>query len=109
MLQVGEKRARDLLLTARLFSAAEAHGLGLVNEIVEPEALMPRVQALAESLLANSPAGMRATKILLANQSRAWLDSALEYSMEANARSRESDDFHEGIASFLEKRKPVWR
>ena len=47
-LQVGDKRCRDLLLTGRLFGAAEAQQLGLVNEIVEPEELMARAHALAE-------------------------------------------------------------
>ncbi len=55
-LQIGDKRSRDLLLTARIFDAAEAHRLGLVNEVVPPERLAERVRQLAESLVANSPA-----------------------------------------------------
>src|SRR5208337_3346268 len=54
-LQIGEKRARDLLLTGRLFDAAEAYRLGLVNEVVTPDHLTERVQALAQVLVANSP------------------------------------------------------
>jgi methylglutaconyl-CoA hydratase len=107
-LQVGEKRARDLLLTARLFSAEEAFSYGLVTEVVAAEGLHARVAALAQSLIANSPTSLRATKRLLADQNRAWLDAALHFSMEANARSRETADFREGIAAFLEKRKPIW-
>jgi len=108
MLQIGEKRARDLLLTARLFAAEEAHSLGLVNEIVAAEALPARAEALAQTLLQNSPASLRATKQLLAAQSRPWLDAAIEQSMKANAASRETADFREGVAAFLEKRKPNW-
>ncbi len=78
VLQVGDKRARELLLTGRLFSAAEAHTLGLVNEIVPAEDLATRVQSLAATLLANSPTSLRATKLLLAAQNRAWLDKALD-------------------------------
>jgi methylglutaconyl-CoA hydratase len=107
-LQVGEKRARDLLLTARLFTAEEALSYGLVTEVVTAEDLQARVETLAQSLTANSPLSLRATKHLLADQNRAWLDAALHCSMEANARSRETADFREGIASFLEKRKPQW-
>lgn len=107
-LQIGEKRSRDLLLTGRLFDAEEAHRLGLVNEIVAPEKLAERVQALADGLIANSPQSLKATKQLLAQQNREWLDSAVTQALEANAQSRETADFREGITAFLEKRKPVW-
>ena len=107
-LQVGDKRSRDLLLTGRLFDAEEALKLGLVNEIVAPGDLMARVQTLAQTLMANSPASLSATKQLLGVQNRAWLDTALAEAMAANAASRETGDFREGIAAFLEKRKPVW-
>ena len=107
-LQIGDKRARDLLLTGRFFDAAEAYRLGLVNEVVQPDALDQRVLALAQVLAANSPESIAATKRLLATQNKAWLDAAIEQAMEANARARETADFREGVASFLEKRKPVW-
>lgn len=107
-LQVGEKRARDLLLTGRLFTAEEAFGLGLVTEVVAAGTIAERVQACCERLIANSPGSLRATKLLLAEQNRLWLDKALAESMKANAASRETHDFREGVAAFLEKRKPVW-
>ena len=108
-LQVGDKRCRDLLLSGRHFGAVEARDLGLVNEIVERDELQPRAHALARSLLANSPQSMSATKRLLAAQNRSWLDAAIVAAMQANAESRESEDFREGITAFLEKRKPVWK
>ena len=108
VLQIGEKQARGLLLTGRLFDAAEAYRLGLVNEVVAAEELGTRVHALAETLAANSPESVRATKRLLAAQSKTWLDVAIELGMEANAGSRETADFYEGVTAFLEKRKPVW-
>jgi len=108
-LQVGEKHARDLLLTGRLFSAEEAHRIGLVNEVVQPEHLRQRVLELATCLKRNSPASMAATKCLLAAQNKAWLDRAIEMSLAANAESRGTPDFREGVAAFLEKRKPVWK
>lgn len=107
-LQVGDKRSRDLLLTARLFDAAEAHRLGLVNEVIAPEALNGRVRELAALLMANSPASLATTKRLLAAQNKAWLDAAIGLAMEANAEARETADFKEGVAAFLEKRKPAW-
>ena len=108
-LQVGDKRCRDLLLTGRLFGATEALHLGLVNEIVEREELAPRAHALANSLMCNSTESISATKQLLAAQNRAWLDAAIIAAMQANAESRETADFREGVSAFLEKRKPVWK
>jgi methylglutaconyl-CoA hydratase len=106
--QVGEKQARDLLLTGRIFSAEEALRLGLVNEIVEPERLLPRAHELAGKLIENSPSSLRATKELLAQSINEELDRRLEASIEENARIRQTHDFREGISSFLEKRKPRW-
>jgi methylglutaconyl-CoA hydratase len=107
-LQIGDKRSRDLLLTGRLFDASEAYRLGLVNEVVEAENLSEQVNALAEVLMSNSPTSLAATKRLLAAQNKQWLDAAIAAAMEANAESRKTSDFHEGVSAFLEKRKPVW-
>jgi methylglutaconyl-CoA hydratase len=107
-LQVGDKQARSLLLTGRPFDAAEAFRLGLVNEVVEHEDLASRVRALADTLVANSSQSIGATKRLLAAQNKAWLDTAIAIAMDVNAQARETADFREGIAAFLEKRKPFW-
>jgi methylglutaconyl-CoA hydratase len=108
VLQIGEKQARDLLLTGRLFTSEEALRLGLVNEVVEVERLESRVRELADVLKANSPESMAATKRLLAAQNKVWLDAAIAKALAANAESRGTHDFREGVAAFLEKRKPVW-
>jgi methylglutaconyl-CoA hydratase len=107
-LQIGDKRTRDILLTGRHFDAAEAHRMGIVNEVVAPEALMERVHSLAHTLAVNSPESLAATKRLMAAQHKAWIDSAIALAMEASARARETGDFSEGLAAYLEKRKPVW-
>ncbi|HEY2362978.1 MAG TPA: enoyl-CoA hydratase-related protein [Candidatus Angelobacter sp.] len=105
---IGEKRARDLLLTGRIFGAEEALRLGLVNEIVAPEQLMPRAQELAAQLLENSPASLQATKKLLADYTREQLDRQIKQAIQSNAAIRQAADFKEGITAFLEKRKPTW-
>jgi methylglutaconyl-CoA hydratase len=107
-LQIGDKCSRDLLLTGRLFDASEAYRLGLVNEVVDAENLDARVNSLAHSLMANSPTALAATKRLIAAQNKTWLDAAIAEAMTANAEARQTPDFQEGVAAFLEKRKPVW-
>ena len=106
--QVGHKIARDLLMTGRLFDAAEAHRFGLVNEVVEPDRLMARARELAALLLENSPSSVRLTKTLINGFLAETLDAQIAQAVEDNARIRTTADFREGISSFLEKRKPVW-
>jgi methylglutaconyl-CoA hydratase len=106
--QVGEKQARDLLLTGRLFGADEAARMGLINEIVPPENLMTRARELAALLMENSTSSLRATKQLLTNHARAEIDSQSDAAVRENAAIRNTADFREGISSFLEKRKPTW-
>ncbi len=67
--QIGEKRTRELLLSGRIIKAEEACRLGLVTRIVQQEDLMAEAQALAQSLLQNSPQAMRAVKELLVGHS----------------------------------------
>ena len=107
-LQIGEKQARDLLLTARLFTAEEAMRLGLVNEVVEAEKLETRCAEIVGVLKGNSPEALAATKRLLRVQNKEWLDGAIAHALVANAEARGTHDFREGVAAFLEKRKPVW-
>src|SRR6201998_4728056 len=106
--QVGEKIARDLLLTGRIFGADEAARRGLVSEIVPPENLMTRARELAALLMENSSASLRATKQLLTDHARAEIDAQIGAAARENAAIRTTADFREGITSFLEKRKPVW-
>lgn len=107
--QIGDKRARDLLLTGRLVEATEAKALGLVSEIVAPEKLMARAYELAGQLSEASPSSLTRAKRLLVCAASSALDADLERAVLENARIRCTPDFKEGIASFLEKRKPVWK
>jgi len=108
MRQVGEKIARDLLLTGRLFDAEEAKRIGLINEIVSGEKLLERARELAALLLENSPASLRYTKRLISDAVRAEVDMQIETAVRENAAVRSTADFREGVTSFLEKRKPRW-
>ncbi len=106
--QVGHKIARDLLLSGRTFDADDAYRFGLVNEIVDPERLMQRANELAGELALNSPSSMQATKKLINGFISQQLDQQVKQAIEDNARIRTTEDFREGITSFLEKRKPKW-
>jgi len=107
--QIGEKKARDLLLTGRILEAAEAKELGLVNEIVAAENLLARSKELSEALIAASPGSLSRAKRLMTSSAAPGVDHDLERAILENARIRCTPDFKEGLASFLEKRKPVWQ
>jgi methylglutaconyl-CoA hydratase len=106
--QVGEKRAKDLLLSARLVGAEEAERMGLVNEVCAPEGVLSRALARAEALAANAPSSLAMTKLLLASAPSLGLAEGLRYAGELNALARTTDDLKEGVAAFLEKRPPRW-
>jgi methylglutaconyl-CoA hydratase len=106
--QVGEKHARDLLLTGRTIEAAEAYRLGLVTQIVDASNLMSAAQSLAATLLACSPTSLRTAKKLLCDFAAQEIDRELELAAAESARIRSTQDFREGLSSFLEKRAPHW-
>jgi methylglutaconyl-CoA hydratase len=106
--QVGEKVTRDLLLMGRIITAEEAHRLGLVTEVVPAEKLSERAREIAAALLANSPSSLLRTKYLLRRYEESYVDRELEWAIAENGASRSTADFREGLAAFLEKRKPAW-
>jgi methylglutaconyl-CoA hydratase len=82
--------------------------LGLVTQIVDSTDLMPSANALAQTLLLNSPEAMRAVKRLLAKHAKRRLDEELEDGVQANAQQRSSEDFREGVSAFLQHRRADW-
>jgi enoyl-CoA hydratase/carnithine racemase len=104
---LGPSRTKDLVFTGRLLTAAEARDFGLVNRIVEPEAIGEAVRSLALEVASNAPLTLRATKELmrrLAEKRR--LDAGADSDVVELCYT--SDDFREGVTAFLEKRKPKW-
>jgi methylglutaconyl-CoA hydratase len=106
--QVGEKRTRELLLSGRILKSDEACRLGLVTRIVPPEELLAEANALAQSLLLNSPQAMRAVKELLAGHATNQLDVEIEDAIAVAADQRSTEDFREGVRAFLEHRHAEW-
>jgi methylglutaconyl-CoA hydratase len=96
------------LLSGKILKAQEALELGLVTQIVEQDDLMPTAQALAQTLLLNSPQAMQAVKRLLAKHAKRRLDEELEDAIEANAQQRSTEDFKEGVLAFKQHRRADW-
>lgn len=107
--QIGERRARDLLLTGRLIEAGEALAWGMVHRIVEPDHLLECAREWAGELLCASPASLAACKGLLARLPLESVEAGLELAAQENAAMRQTAEFREGISAFLEKRSPHWR
>ncbi len=107
---IGERAARRYLLTAERFFALEAQSLGLVHEVVPDEQLEVRGRRLTEALLAGGPGALQAAKKLISDVARRPLDDGLaEETAHRIAELRGGEEAREGIAAFLEKRKPSWR
>jgi methylglutaconyl-CoA hydratase len=107
-IQIGDKRARDLLLTGRLIGAEEAAALGLVTRVVPEPELMREARSVAEKLTRNSPAAMAATKRLLSRFAERRLLDEIDGAIRASVQMRAHADFREGVSAFLEKREPKW-
>ena len=106
---MGVRAAHRYFLTAERFSADEAHRIGFVHELVDADALEAKVNELALALVSASPAAVRACKKLVQDVAQREIDAALIAStVEGIADIRASDEGREGVASFLQKRKPSW-
>lgn len=106
---MGARAAHRYFLTAERFTAAEAHRIGLVHEVVGTGHLDAQVGAIAAALVANGPAAVRACKKLVQDVAGRELDAELEaMTVAAIADIRASGEGREGVQSFLQKRKPDW-
>lgn len=103
------KAAMEMLLTGDFIDSDKALRLGLVNSVVAADALDAEIQRLAGSILAKSPAAIAAGKKAFYQQLETGLEGAYEIASEAMTCNMGLEDAKEGIDSFLQKRKPVWR
>jgi 2-(1,2-epoxy-1,2-dihydrophenyl)acetyl-CoA isomerase len=106
---LGPARAFEWLASGKKLTAAEAHGWGLVSEVVETDALAGRTAELAAQLAGLPTRGIGMTKRLLDNAVGASLEEQLEREAQLQAVATQTEDFKEGVAAFLEKRPPKFR
>jgi methylglutaconyl-CoA hydratase len=106
---VGVRAARRLTVTAERFGAAEALRLGLVHAVVETGALDSAVERSLASALEGGPEAIAAAKSLFADLSRPVDDATMEETSKRIAAIRAGAEAREGVAAFLDKRKPGWR
>jgi enoyl-CoA hydratase len=107
--QIGYVHAMDLLLTGRLVDAGFAERIGLVNRVVDAAALMPWAIETARTIAANSPAAVQAVKTQISSAIADYAKSREGMEQALGDRVRASPHFEEGVAAFLEKRKPDYR
>ncbi len=103
---IGPARTKEMIFRARLMDAHEAHTVGLFSELVEPESLHQHVQEVAEQIAGNAPLTIQITKESVA---RILAHRRPPHSSDLIVKAYTSDDFHEGVSAFLEKRKPNWQ
>lgn len=107
--KVGEARAKEMLLSGDLFSAAQVLQMGLITHVVENDAIEQHVLQLAKKLVeTNSAESMKLTKQLIADIPAMPIEKALHYAAEMNAQARGTDDCKRGIAAFLNKQNLDW-
>lgn len=106
---MGEQAARRYFITAERFDAAEAQRIGVAHAVVAPEALDATVAGIVKALVNNSPHAVRQAKTLVREIVGQPVDDALLRDTAGRiAAIRASTEGREGVASFLEKRKPTW-
>ena len=105
---VGPAHARDLLLTGRVVGAEEALRLGLVSRVIEPDGFRAEVLATATGIAGTAPIASRLTKLALADDGHADLESCLQWEALAQPVTLATADLQEGIRAAREKRRPVF-
>ncbi|HEX3864750.1 MAG TPA: enoyl-CoA hydratase-related protein [Stellaceae bacterium] len=103
---IGERRAKEIILTGRPFSAQDAHDWGMLNRLCRPDKLLDEVLETARRIADNAPISVRQAKHSIHYGLQMDLASGLMLEIEAYNRMVPTEDRREGIASFNEKRKP---
>jgi enoyl-CoA hydratase/carnithine racemase len=106
---VGERRAKELILSGLPFTAAEAEAWGLVNRVVEPADLVEATLGIARRIAANGPLAVRQAKQAVHRGLQMSVWDGLAFEIEAYNRLVGTEDRREGVLAFNERRKPAFR
>jgi crotonobetainyl-CoA hydratase len=107
--QIPHRAAMGMLLTGRRIKAAEAFGFGLINEVVPAADLDAAVDRWLAEVLACAPLSVRAIKQVVRRTAHLTAAEAQALRLPALVEALHSEDSHEGVRAFVEKRKPVWQ
>jgi enoyl-CoA hydratase len=106
---IGARRAKEIILSGKPFSAEDAHRWGMVNELCESGELMARVRAVAATICDNAPIAVRQAKKAIHFGLQADLTTGLAFEVQAYDRMISTEDRLEGVRAFNEKRKPKFK
>ena len=106
---IGERRAKEVILSGKPFTASQAAEWGLVNAVFPPEELMPAAIETASRIAANAPIAVRQAKQAIHRGQQMSLRDGLAFEIEAYNRTVPTEDRREGVAAFNEKRKPAFK
>ncbi|WPB82993.1 enoyl-CoA hydratase/isomerase family protein [Sediminicoccus rosea] len=106
---VGERRAKEIILTGRPFTAQQALDWGILNAVYPMDDLLPAALETATRIAENAPLSVRQAKKSIHYGLQMDVRTAFRFEIEAYNRLVGTEDRHEGIASFNEKRKPVFK
>ena len=105
----GERRAKELILTGRPFTAADALEWNIVNKVCAPETLMDEVLDTAEKICTNAPLSVRQAKMSIHRGMQMSVRDGIAFEIEAYNRLVGTEDRREGVLAFNEKRKPDFK
>jgi enoyl-CoA hydratase/carnithine racemase len=106
---LGERRAKELIMSARRFDAVEARAWGLVNEVFAPEQLLDETLQTAARIAANAPIAVRQARQAIHRGLQMSLADGLAFEIEAYNRTVPTSDRREGVKAFNEKRAPEFK
>ena len=106
---IGKMKAMEMILTGHSISAEEAYRIGLVNKVVPVESLMMEAKKMAENIASKPPISVRAAKQAILRASDTAVEVGLDYERTLFYSLFATEDAHEGMQAFLEKRKPVFK
>ena len=106
---IGDRRAKELIMTGQAFTAQQALDWGMVNQVIEPEQLLGLALRTAQTLARNAPLSVRQVKKSIRYGGQMELRTAFRFEIEAYNQLVDSEDRREGVLAFNEKRPPRFK